>query len=207
MINGKSLSHAVAQRLMKVICLSFIIYHFSFSQALAQHSDALSDVLQHVPMASVFTLKALGSDSIDVIETGNETPWTELALTALSSYAMGAATTYSLKQITSERRPDKSDRRSFPSGHTMFAFAGATMLVHEFGNVSPWVWIGGFGVGTLIAIDRLANDRHYLHDVCAGAAIGVAATELTYYLKEKLFKSKNVDVGFTGTQFYLAVRW
>ena len=93
------------------------------------------------------------------------------------------------------------------SGHSTFAFAGATMLCHEFGHVSPWVPIGGYGVATLTAIDRLVRDRHYLHDVCAGAAIGVAATELTYFLKKKLLKSKNVDLSFSGQTFDLAIRW
>ena len=133
--------------------------------------------------------------------------WVELTLTALSSYAIGAATAYSQKQIVAERRPDKSDRRSFPSGHAMFAFAGATMLHHEFGNLSPWVTIGGYGIATLTAVDRLVRDRHYLHDVCAGAAIGIAATELTYFLKQKLFKSRNVDLSFTGQRLDLAIRW
>ena len=89
----------------------------------------------------------------------------------------------------------------------MFAFAGATMLHHEFGHLSPWVTIGGYGIATLTAVDRLVRDRHYLHDVCAGAAIGIAATELTYFLKQKLFKSRNVDLSFTGQRLDLAIRW
>ena len=164
------------------------------------HSDALDDVLQHAPMAAVFVLKACDVGS-------NATPWPELALTAVATYTLGAVPAYSLKQIVGERRPDKSDRRSFPSGHAMFAFAGATMLWHEFGDVSPWVPIGGFGVATLTAVDRLARDRHYLHDICAGAALGVAATELTYFLKRRIVKSKNVDLSFTGQSIDLAFRW
>lgn len=163
------------------------------------HSDFAADLLQHTPMAAVFVLKAC--------EFENDTPWPELALTAVASYTAGAITAYSLKQIVSERRPDKSDRRSFPSGHTMFAFAGVSMLYHEFGDVSPWVTIGGFGVATLVGVDRLVNDRHYLHDVCAGAAIGIGATELTYWLKKKWLKSKNIDLSFNGQCLDLAIRW
>lgn len=169
------------------------------ASAQQRHGDGLDDLLQHAPMAAVFVLKGCALD--------NDTDWPELALTAVASYSIAAATTYSLKQLVAERRPDKSDRRSFPSGHSTFAFAGATMLCHEFGHVSPWVPIGGYGVATLTAIDRLVRDRHYLHDVCAGAAIGVAATELTYFLKKKLFKSRNVDLSFSGQTFDLAIRW
>ncbi len=167
--------------------------------AQSHRSDGFDDLLQHAPMAAVFVLKAC--------DVENDTPWTELALTAVASYVAGAVPAYSLKQLVGERRPDKSDRRSFPSGHSMFAFAGATMLWKEFGDVSPWVPIGGFGVATLTAVDRLVRDRHYLHDVCAGAAIGVAATELTYFLKRRIIKSKNVDLSFTGQRLDVAIRW
>lgn len=180
--------------------LTIILLAASIPLAAQHHrSDALDDVLQHAPMAAVFTLKACDFD--------NSTPRAELALTALASYTAGAVTAYSLKQLVAEKRPDGSDRRSFPSGHAMFAFAGATMLCHEFGQLSPWVPIGGFGVATLTAVDRLVRDRHYLHDICAGAAIGFAATELTYWLKQRLIKSKNVDLSFTGCTLDLAVRW
>lgn len=169
------------------------------TQGQQHRSDTFDDLLQHTPMAAVFVLKAC--------DLKNNSSWSELTLTAVSAYALSAAVSYSLKQTVSERRPDHSDRRSFPSGHSTFAFAGATMLCHEFGQVSPWVTIGGYGVAALTAVDRIVRDRHYLHDVCAGAAIGFAGTELTYYLKEKLFKSKDVDLTFTGQTIDLAIRW
>ncbi len=177
------------------------------ASVVAQHrSDALDDVLQHVPMASVFVLKGLSE--ADMIDMENGTPWLEMTMTAIASYTISAATTYSLKQLVGERRPDKSDHRSFPSGHATFAFAGATMLHHEFGHCSPWVTIGGYGLATLTAVDRLCRDRHYLHDVCAGAAIGFLGIELTYYLRQRLFPNKdNVDLTFTGQSLSLAVRW
>ena len=167
----------------------------------AQHhrSDGLDDVLQHLPMAAVFTLKAC--------EVEPSSPWTDLATQAIGSYAIGAVVAYSLKQAVSERRPDKSDRRSFPSGHAMFAFAGAMTLWHEFGDISPWVPIGGFGLATLTALDRVGRDRHYLHDVCAGTAIGVASTELTYWLRHRFLKTKNIDLSFNGQCLDLAIRW
>ena len=178
-----------------VLAALFIIHNSLFSSRIA----AQDDILQHVPMASVFALKACGVD--------NKTSWTELTLTAASSYILSAGTAYALKHTVREKRPDDSDRHSFPSGHATFAFAGATMLCHEFGHCSPWITVGGYSVATLTALDRVRLDRHYLHDVCAGAAIGIAATELTYFLKRKLVKTKNMDVAFTGRQLYLAVRW
>lgn len=185
----------------RLACLAILLSWTLLAKSQQHHDDALDDILQHVPMASVFALKAAGYHS------GASADWTELGLTAAASYVMGAAATYSAKQLVGERRPDKSDTRSFPSGHATFAFAGATMLHHEYGHLSPWVSVGGFGLATLIAASRVAGDRHYLHDVCAGAAIGVAATELSYFLKRQLFRSEHVEVSFTGQTLELAVRW
>ena len=72
------------------------------------------------------------------------------------------------------------------------------MLRHEYGHISPWVTVGGYGLATLVAADRVRLNRHYIHDVCAGAAVGIAATELTYLLKRKLVRSKRADLSFNG---------
>ena len=178
--------------------LSLILLFVAVS-AWGQKSDAVDDLLQHTPMASVFVLKACNFESASPT-------WEELALTAGCSYVLAAATTYSMKQIVREQRPDKSDRRSFPSGHATFAFAGASVLSHEFGHLSPWVTIGGYGLATLTSVHRIMLDRHYLHDVCAGAAIGWLSSELTYYLKQRFIKSKIVDVNFDGQSLEVAIR-
>ena len=176
-----------------------LIIALTVCTAEAQHrNDALDDILQHAPMASVIALKACGVNS--------QSSWQEMTFTAVSSYAVAAAVTYSGKQLVSERRPDGSDRRAFPSGHATFAFAGATALHHEYGHLSPWVSVGGYGLATLVAVDRVRRDRHYIHDVCAGAAVGVLSTELSYFLKRKLFKSIPLDLTFTGNELSLQVQ-
>lgn len=166
-----------------------------------QHrSDAVDDVLQHLPMASVFIVKGCSP-------AATSSSWTELVLTAAASYTVAAATTWSAKELVSERRPDGSNHRSFPSGHATFAFAGATMLHHEYGHLSPWITIGGYGLATFTAADRVLRDRHYLHDVCAGAAIGIAATELSYFVRRRLIKNDKIDLTFSGQALHLALHW
>ena len=179
----------------------------------AQSTSALDDVLQHSPMLSVFALKACDywADDLGCDTLGSRSSWAELGVTAAASYVASAAVTYSLKQLVRERRPDHSDHRSFPSGHATFAFAGATMLHHEYGHLSPWVTIGGYGMAALVSIDRVRLDRHYLHDVCAGAAIGFLATEAVYALRREflprlLGKEQKVQVGFTGQTLEVAIR-
>ena len=165
-----------------------------------EHSDNLDNVLEHTPMAAVFALR--------LCDVQSDSPtWKELIATSVAAYAMSAAPAWVLKHTTHELRPDKSNRHSFPSGHTTMAFSGATVLMHEYGGVSPWITVGGYTLATLVAADRVLGDRHYTHDVLAGAAIGFGATELTYWLKRKLIKNRNIDVGFSGLQFDVAVRW
>lgn len=162
--------------------------------------DAIDDVLQHVPMAATLTLRTCG------VKSQSDT-WAEFLASAGASYVLSAGVAYGLKHSIHEWRPDDSDQKSFPSGHTTFAFAGATTLRHEYGHLSPWVTIGGYGLATLVAADRVRRDRHYTHDVCAGAAIGWLGTELTYYIKKKYIKSDHVDVAFTGQSLSLCLRW
>lgn len=172
-------------------------------RAQQRHGDAADDVLQYAPYAAVFAMKACGVES--------RHDWAGLTARTAMSFVVSAGTTYILKNSVSERRPDRSDRRSFPSGHATIAFSGATVLHHEFGRVSPWISVGGYTVAALTAADRVRRDRHYWHDVAAGAAIGVAGTELSYFLADRLlprlFPGRDVCIGFTGTGLDVAVRF
>jgi membrane-associated phospholipid phosphatase len=72
-------------------------------------------------------------------------------------------------------RPDGSDSRSFPSGHSSSAFTISTILSRRYG----WkMAIPAYTLATTTAIARMEDNRHYLSDVVAGAALGVAIGEL-----------------------------
>ncbi|MBB5716565.1 phosphatase PAP2 family protein [Sphingomonas aerophila] len=82
------------------------------------------------------------------------------------------STTWLLKELVHERRPDDSDNRSFPSGHTSVSFAAATTLEKRYG------WKAGLpalAVARFVGLARVEADKHYIHDVLAGAAIGGAS--------------------------------
>lgn len=162
-----------------------------------RHSDTFDDVLQHVPMATMLVMKACG--------VNNERTWTETLVSAAASYVVSAGVTYGLKHTVKEWRPDHSDQRSFPSGHATFAFAGATVLHHEYGRISPWISVGGYTLATLTAVDRVVRDRHHWYDVTAGAAIGVLGTEFSYFITRKIFSKRKVQLAFTGNQMYFAM--
>ena len=166
-----------------------------------QHrSDVLDDVAEHLPMATVVALHLAGVE-------GCSDTWERLALSAGAAYIVSAATTYGLKHVVSERRPDHSDYRAFPSGHATMAFAGATALRHEYGHLSPWVSIGGYALATLVAADRVRRDRHYVHDVVAGAAIGAGITELSYLINKRFVRARKTDITLTAQTVGLMVRF
>lgn len=184
---------------MRTVFLLFFFALASFANAQQKHSDGLDDVLQYTPYASVFVLKACGVESRD--------DWTKLAVTTAATWVVSAGAGWVMKHTVDEWRPDNSDQKSFPSGHSIIAFAGATALHKEFGKVSPWISVAGYGVATFVAVDRVVKDRHHWYDVAAGAAIGFAATEVTWWLSDMVFK-KNKDkvaIGFSGNTLDVAI--
>ena len=97
------------------------------------HGDGIDDVLQYVPMASVFGLKLLGVEA--------ESSWKRRLTVSVVSFGLNAGVTYGLKHTIHKMRPDGTDNRSFPSGHTSIAFCGATNLMHEYRKNSPWIGV------------------------------------------------------------------
>ncbi|WP_293907616.1 phosphatase PAP2 family protein [Phenylobacterium sp.] len=91
------------------------------------------------------------------------------------SLAATEAETWGLKHAFPERRPNGSDRRSFPSGHTSLSFAAAGYLQQRYG------WEAGLpaaAVAGLVGFARVKSHDHHWYDVVAGAAIGEATAFL-----------------------------
>ncbi len=77
-----------------------------------------------------------------------------------------------LKETFPETRPDGSDRRSFPSGHTSVAFGAATSIWNRRGEAEG---IPALAVASLVGLARVKADKHHWYDVVAGAAVGTAS--------------------------------
>lgn len=91
-----------------------------------------------------------------------------------AAFSLGAtyAVTTGLKLAIEEERPDASNDKSFPSGHTSSSFAAAATLHKRHG----WqVGVPAHIVAAFVGVARVKADKHYVHDVIAGAAIGEAA--------------------------------
>lgn len=94
------------------------------------------------------------------------------ALQAGLSIAAAQGITQLLKRVIDKPRPDRSNNRSFPSGHSATAFAAASSIMERRGTDEglPALAAAGF-VGTA----RVKARKHDWADVAAGAAIGSAS--------------------------------
>jgi hypothetical protein len=139
----------------------------------------------------------MASESV-VVKEGHD--WTRFVLNTAVSVGVAFGTKTILKSIIHEDRPDHSDNKSFPSGHAAMAFAAARSLDKEFRRESIWIPIAGYAAATAIGVERVVSDRHHWYDVAAGAAIGLGAAELTWWVSDKLFgKDRRVAVGYSGS--------
>lgn len=103
--------------------------------------------------------------------TGDKYGYTRaMGMLKASAYAGGLTT--ALKYTIREPRPGSSaSRNSFPSGHATTAFAFGGYVYEEHG----WKWgVPAIALASFVGASRINDNRHYLHDVLAGATIGLA---------------------------------
>ena len=119
---------------------------------------------------------------------GGSKRWLALLAAALS-ISLGIVFFLMIKRLARRPRPARSehrhrlniDRYSFPSGHTVTAFA----LAESFSRFYPsqeWLFL----IAGLIGASRVVLCRHYLSDVLIGALLGWQTGRLSVYLVERL---------------------
>lgn len=96
----------------------------------------------------------------------------ELSAIMFKASLYSVSLTTALKEVVREPRPgNASDKKSFPSGHSTAAFAFASVVAIE--HPLPY-GIAAFSLATLTGLSRINDNQHYLHDVVAGATIGIS---------------------------------
>jgi membrane-associated phospholipid phosphatase len=101
------------------------------------------------------------------------------------AWMMAEATLYAsllgqiFKMEISEGRPYYSETgSSFPSGHSLTAFSFAGVVAAEHGW---WYGAPAMALATFVGYSRINDNQHRVHDVVAGATIGLTCAYGIYY--------------------------
>lgn len=133
------------------------------------HAD---DVMQFVPIGLVYGLDLLHVKAKnDLLNRSLLLIKTEILVNGIAQF---------IKHTSHVTRPNGTNEHSFPSGHTVQAFAAATFMHKELGHHSIWISIGAYAMATSVGVMRVLNDKHWSSDVLMGAGIGILGTNLVY---------------------------
>lgn len=146
-----------------ILCALTITVAFTVASPRAAHAgDAFTtygDVGRYALPVGAAALAALTDD-------------TEGLKQLVFSGAVTMGTTYGLKYAVNDTRPN-GGARSFPSGHTSFAFTGAAYVYKRYG----WKWgVPAEIAAAAVAYSRVDANAHRWRDVLASAALAHAST-------------------------------
>lgn len=147
---------------MRMIAITYLVAGaVSFAPA-----PAHADNRQNWATASDVGVAALGITALGLPLARNDR---QGLYQAAGSIGTSLVVSNGLKEIFPELRPDRSDRKSFPSSHTSTAFAAAASIYNRQGMA---VGIPAMAIATMVGVARVKADKHHWYDVVVGAAIG-----------------------------------
>ena len=147
-------------------------------------TNGVDNFLMFVPALSVYALNAFG--------VKGKNNFKDRTMIYLMSNIISNVIVYPTKTFTKEIRPN-GKKYSFPSGHTSTAFASAEFMRMEYKDRSALYGVAGYLMAAATGYLRMYNNKHWFSDVVAGAGVGIASTQLSYWLYPKIKKafSKN----------------
>ena len=134
--------------------------HHTFTHDWRDAFGALGNPATHFALAGAWYLAGQQAQDNQTYEVGR---------TLFSALLINGASVM-LGQLASADRSPNGEFGTFPSGHTSSAFVLASVMHEAYG---PWVGVPLYGLGTLVAIERLDDREHYLSDVVFGGVMGL----------------------------------
>ena len=155
----------------------------------------IDDYMQHAPILMLYSY-----------DLAKRVPKQEVARQSrhlLMTQVVNLGSMLIIKELTDEIRPTGGSH-SFPSGHTAYVFASASVLWHTWKDKNKLLAWSGYlpAVGT--GIFRMLKDKHWVSDVVFGAGLGILSAHLTYDLNlwnsaQRSSKDDNVKVRLGAT--------
>ena len=147
----------------------FIMLFLFLAAPIASPLDALAadtagqagDIIAALLTASAVGATAVNRDGEGFLQFGK-------------SALLSTGATVALKYTIEEERPNGKDH-SFPSLHTSFSFTAAEYMRKRYGCEYG---LPAYAAASFVGYSRVESDKHYWHDVLAGAAIGIASSYL-----------------------------
>lgn len=139
----------------------------------------------------MFILPATGA-CLTLVQTDSQG-----TLELAESAALTMGVTYGLKNIINEQRPN-GGTRSFPSSHASISFVSAEFVRNRY----KWEYgLPMYALASFVAYSRVESKKHYIHDVAAGAAIGIGSSYLFTHPYEGWRIQGETDHKYYGISF------
>lgn len=155
------------------------------NEHLGNFHTSVDNFLQFSPIVAAYTLDAFGVKS--------KTDFKNRTAILLKGEILTLGTVFVIKNLAHQERPDGSNDKSFPSGHTAQAFAAATFLSEEYKDQFPWMPYAAYGVAGSVGVMRMVNNKHYISDVLFGAGLGLLSMKLSYWTHQYKWNKKQRD--------------
>ena len=168
--------------------------------ALASGDDGDSDWIRDTGDILQIALPILGGGATFFTNPDSNKTWDrEGTKQFVRAFGTAWTSTYLIKIVAGKARPNGANRTSFPSGHTMSAFAGAAFIDGRFGQTYG---IPAYRMALFTGYSRVHSGWHYQDDVIAGASIGMISNWVwTSPLPGKVQFLPTVDQYGYGVQF------
>jgi membrane-associated phospholipid phosphatase len=146
----------------------------------------VDDYIQYLPVVGTLTMDFVGIKA--------KHSFRDRVLITATSYATLGIITNVAKHCINEKRPEFNSHNSFPSGHTATVFMGAELVRIEYGG---WYGAGAYAIAVGVGFLRMYNGRHWLHDIIAGAGVGILSArvgEWSAKLWQRAFPNKKEQI-------------
>lgn len=174
------------KNLFTVLVFLMVLFGVSAQQLDSPEEIARETTIENIGDYAQFAPTAFSL--VTVLAKGDKEGFWQLG----KSVGANLTATWILKYAINKPRPEgRTDGHAFPSGHTSFAFQGASFLQRRYG----WKYgIPAYAVAAFVGYSRIegVNDRHDGWDVLGGALTGIATT----YLFTTPYMQEHVEVSF-----------